>query len=181
MPGTTPVQGMRYGYDGDVISHTAQAHFADDAAAELSVLDTLRTRALKRPAVRIGATQNVPITTVTTVSFSTELWDTHGLWAIGTPTRMIIPNTDAAGIYYVSAQMTSVFGGTPWTQGEITLRKNGGNYLRKKFAGNPYRMQIKGEVWLGAAADYVDVTVYHEGGGSSSCDVVLTAHKICDN
>jgi hypothetical protein len=182
MPGTTDVQLLRYGYDTDVLTHTMQANFADDVATKLTALDAQRTKALKRPSVYVqNNSMNIPITTVTTASFNFEGWDTHGLWNIGTPTRLVIPTSAEAGLYWVQARVSSTFGGTPWTQGEITIRKNGGNTLRTKYIGNPYRMNVEGIVWLGAAADYVDMAVYHEGGGSSSCDVSLRAQKICEN
>jgi len=182
MAGTTTNFGLRYAEVNDVLSHTAEANLADDIAVDLTTQDAARTVALKRPIVRVGNNgYALPVGVVTTVIWDYETYDTHGLFNSGVSTsRLIIPSAATSGIWHVKAHV-SFINASNWTLFEITIRKNGGLTLRRKYYGNPASATIEGLIWLGAAADYVDMAVYHESGGSATVQSQMYAHQVTKN
>lgn len=187
MSGVTSARSIRYATLDDPISDAFLADTTTDIQRELDATDVLKVAAMKRPcAIMHTNSMVIPLTTVTTVNFTIEDVDTHGLINLGTNAqRITIPNAAAAGLYYINA-WTDAFNSSAWTLGELTIRKNGGQEIRRKtynFNGNTtVDIAVGGIVWLGAAADYVDITVYHEGGASDDISTTyLKAFKITGN
>jgi hypothetical protein len=184
MSGIVTSRNIRFATLDDPVSADFLEDTTRDIQRELDTLDGLKTTAMKRPVAIIhtnGVT--VPVTTLTTVQFSTEDVDTHAMVDLTTNNqRITVSSTSGAGLYYVTAHSQGFSSGS-WTMGEFTLRKNGGGVVRRKyynFNGNTtVRMALASVVYLGAVADYVDVQVYHEGGATDDIGITyLKAFKI---
>jgi hypothetical protein len=187
MSGITSARSIRFATLDDPISAAFLADTTTDIQRELDALDVAKLAAMKRPcAIMHTNSMVIPVTTVTIVNFSTEDVDTHGMINLGTNAQRITVSSAAGpGLYYVYA-FTDAFNSGSWTLGELTIRKNGGQTLRSKaynYNGNTtVDLSVSGVVWLGAVNDYVEVTVYHEGGGSDDISTTyLKAFKITGN
>jgi hypothetical protein len=168
MSGTTPTQSIRFAEIPDVLSHTVLANLADDVATQLDAADTARTHALKTPFVNIdrNATVNVPVTTVTTISWDSLITDTHAQVNLGTnPTRITCSATAGAGLYQVVVNVT--VDTTGWTRGDIAFRKNNTIFTSRDFYQPVNQMSFETIVAL-AVNDYIEAHVYHEGGGTTT-------------
>jgi hypothetical protein len=168
MASTTPTQSLRFAQVGDVLTYTALANLADDVATQLDAADVARTHALKTPYANVdrNATINVPVTTVTTITWDSLVTDTHSMINLGTqPTRMTVSASGGAGLYHVVIQ--AVVDVTGWTRGDISLRKNGTQFISRDYYHPINQMSIETVVNL-AVADYIECHVYHEGGGTTT-------------
>jgi hypothetical protein len=187
MSGITLARSIRYATLDDPISAAFLADTVTDIERELDALDVLKLAAMKRPcAIMHTNSFSVAASTVTTVNFTTEDVDTHGMINIGTNAqRITVSSAAGAGLYYVIA-FTDAFNSGAWTLGEITMRKNAGVVARRKcynFNGSTtVDLFVSGVMWLGAVNDFVDMTVYHEGGASDDISTTyLKAFKITNN
>lgn len=187
MGGTTASQGFRYPYIDETITDVSTKNLADDLAADLTgTLDVNRNKALKRPVAKVTrqlSTQNIPDGASTIVTFDNEAYDSDGFFNIGTnANRLIVPSSAFTGIYYAVARCESP-GSGGWNVGEITINKNGGIWVRRKYygpAGNgPSVLLCKGLIYLGAAADFLEMTLTHSGGGTTAAIFMsLTIHRV---
>lgn len=168
MSGTTPTQSIRYGEVTDVLTHTVLANLADDVAAQVDAADIARTAALKTAYANVdrNASLAIPVSTVTTITWDSLVTDTHSMINLGTvPTRMTVSASGGAGLYQVAVQAS--IDGTGWSRGDISLRKNGTQFVSRDFYGPQSSMQIETIVSL-AVGDYIECHVYHEGGGTTN-------------
>lgn len=178
----TDTQSLRFGQVTDVITHTMQQNLADDIAAQLDLADTARTAALKRPIARVqrGTALAIPVTTVTVVPWVTELTDTHAMVDIATqPTRITAGATAGTGAYIVQADLQGSY--TGWTRADLLIYKNGAVYAQRTwFTPQDFNiLAITTMVNFGVVGDFVDLRIYHEGGGSTNTLTVnMNATKI---
>lgn len=186
MSGITTAQSLRFGTLDDPISSTMTEVLAEDIERELGAADALRTAAMKRPVVMIRNNASQTFAAGgggTIVTFNVEDIDTHGMVNLGTSnSRATVSSQSGPGIYYV--QFTCSSPPSSWTTVELTIRKNAGNQVRKKIYSNTTTAEpnIATFLWLGAVADYTDVVLYHDGGGTDAVfDAVLKLHKITTN
>lgn len=181
---TTPTQSLRYAYVTDVISHTASKDLADDVAAQLDAADVARTAALKRPIAkaRRTAAQSIVDSSFVTVTFDTEVWDTHAMIDIaGQPTRITCGATAGIGIYLVRARVNTI-AGTGFTRSDIGILKNGVvKHQNEQWGAVTDEMYCAGHVALGATTDFLTMTIRHIGGGTINASFIeLTAQKIAN-
>lgn len=174
MGNTTPGLALRYGYDGDVITHATVANLADDIAAQLTAADTARAAALRRPVFygrRALGTQNLPVSTTVIVQMDQEIFDTHGMINLGTDnTKISCVAGSGAGIYELTmmARCTT----TSWTKGEWAILKNGVVVVQQTVlapSSNNHAAPL--QVALGVG-DYAQVSLYHEGGGTTTLNYI---------
>lgn len=184
MSGTTDTQSLRYGTVDDVITHLMVANLADDIATQLNAADIARTAALKRPQVKIerNAAMTIAVTTVTTISFDTETIDTHNMVDLaGQPQRVTCNAAAGLGIYHVRANAN--VDTTGWTRGDIFINKNGSTLDARTFWGpvSFAGMELETFVNFASLTDYVSLSLYHEGGGSTGINFIqLYVQKVCD-
>jgi hypothetical protein len=187
MSGITTARSIRFATLDDPVSDEFLADTVLDIERELDALDVLKVTAMKRPCAMMSTNSfTVAVTTLTTVNFATEDVDTHGMINLGTSAQRITVSAAAGpGLYYVLG-FCDAFNSGSWTLGEITLRKNGGQTIRSKYynynGSTSVDMYVGGVIWLGAVNDYVDMTLYHEGGGTDDVGTTtLKAFKITGN
>lgn len=186
MPGVTDTQSIRFGLVTDPYGDwTMVRNEADDIATQLDAADAAKTAALGRPAVSVrrSAALAIPVGVATTVPFDFENFDTHGMADVGgaNPSRITAVAAAGAGHYMFSA--TANVNSVSWTRGDIQLFKNGG-IARSRMLWFPPggTLGLTAIIWLGAVNDYVELRVYHEGGGSDNTIFVnLTAYKLTNN
>jgi hypothetical protein len=184
MSGITSARQIRYATLNDPTSSFFLEDTTRDIQRELDTLDGLKTTAMKRPvAIMHVNAPTVAVTTATTINFTNEDVDTHGMIDIPTNAqRITVSSAAGAGLYYVVAQSQALVSGA-WTLGEMTIRKNGGAVVRRDYYNfngqTSLRMYVASIVYLGAVADYVDLQVYHEGGATDNIgQTFLRAFKI---
>lgn len=184
MAGTTDTQSLRFGQVTDVISHTMQANLADDIAVQLDAADVARAATLKGPVAGASrGSMNLPVGVAQLVTFTSEMFDTHGMIDIATqPTRLTVPSSAVAGIFEVHFE--ALWDTTGWTRGDIYFYKNGGFYSQRTWYAPQSlgTVRFTSQVWLGASGDYLQVYVSHEGGGTTAnISSTLTAYKRTGN
>lgn len=90
-----------------------------------SVADAI-TALWTRHAVRLGSVgQTLNVGSTTTIAFGTELQDTDGYHASGSAS-IIVPSTDLAGLYIITARFTRSNGN--WAGGWVSISVNGSLY-----------------------------------------------------
>lgn len=170
MGSTTPGLALRYGYDGDVITHATVANLADDIATQLTAADTARAAALRRPVFygrRALSTQNLPVNTTVIMSMDQEIFDTHGMIDLPADnTKISCVAGSGAGVYEITmmARCTT----TGWTKGEWAIIKNSTVVVQQTIiapTANNHSAPL--EVALGVG-DFLQVSLYHEGGGTTT-------------
>jgi hypothetical protein len=185
MPGVTDTQSIRFGLVTDPIDWTMVRNEADDIATQLDAADVAKLAALTRPIVKVRrvAAQALPVGVATAISWDSTVQDTHGMSGVGTgtPTRVTVSAAAGAGHYMVAAAAT--LNSASWTRGDMQLFKNGGLIRARELWFPPGgSLGLSAIVWLGAVADFLDLRIYHEGGGSDNTVFVqLTAYKLCNN
>jgi len=187
MSGITTARSIRFATLDDPISAAFLEDTAKDIARELDAADVLKTAAMKRPCAMVHTdTFTVAVSTVTTVNFTTEDVDTHAMVNLGTNAqRITVSSSSGAGLYYVTA-FSEAFDSSAWTMGEFTITKNGTGQVRRKYynynGSTTLKMHVSGIIHLGTVGDYVDLRVYHEGGGTDNLSSTwLKAFKITIN
>jgi hypothetical protein len=160
-------------------------NLADDIAAQLDLADAARAHALKRPQAfsQRQAALGIPVSSVLVVNFDFEIWDTNGMIDIaGQPSRITAVAGAGAGLYLVN--MILYTDTTAWTKADILLSKNGTMMTQRTFHTPQsfsylYHSQI---VYMGTVSDFLTMSVYHEGGGTTNtAEVDFQAWKIADN
>jgi hypothetical protein len=99
MAGATTVQAFPYPFINEAATPVSVQNLANAVDAKLATLDASRALALRRDtaqAARISGSQSITINTATVLTFNSEMWDTNGLYAPGTPDRLTIVRT---GLY----------------------------------------------------------------------------------
>lgn len=184
MAGVTDTQSIRFGQVSDVVTHTMVANEADDIAVQLDAADLARTHALKRPQAYVSrsASFNLPVSTITVVTFDVINWDTHSMVNLATfPQRVTVGATAGTGIYHCYVRATPDT--TSWTKGDVILQKNGAFHMQKT-AWQPVSFStIAAEFFVNMAltTDYLSVAMYHEGGGTTAVSgVEFYVQKISD-
>jgi hypothetical protein len=138
------------------------------SAARLGVIETGIFDAHYRPSAAVynSAAQSIPNTTLTVVTFNTELYDTDNMHSTVSNTgRLVAP---VAGKYHIAARIGFVTNATGGRQG--LLRVNGVTNIDQDIdfgptaAGACYLLLATD--YLMAAADYVEVTVVQTSGGA---------------
>jgi hypothetical protein len=170
VPGVTDTQSLRFGVDGESISYTTQRDLADDIATQLDAADALRNAVLRLPVVQLrrGAALAIPVTTITTIPWDTELEDSHGMWDAGSPTRVTAVAAAGTGLYMIDLFSQSDM--TSWTRADLLLRRNGTFYSQKSYY-NPQNFDWLQATWmidLDTVGHYFEVAIYHEGGGTTN-------------
>ncbi len=173
MPKVTDTQSLRYGVVGDPVSYTMIRDLADDIATQLDLADAARITAMQRPSVLVGRTTALSLpASMTPVPWTTTFGspDPHGMTAVGggTPSRVTVTASAGAGTYFVTAEMQNLY--TGWTRADIAIYRNGSYYAQRTWRApqdlNP--LQFSSLVNLPNVGDYVEMYVYHEGGGTTS-------------
>lgn len=180
MAGVTPTQSLRYGQVTDVVAHTFQADLADDIDTQLQAAITARNAARLRPratARRVLTSLSVAATTLVVVPFDSEADDTNGMVDVATqPNRITCSASAGAGGYYVSGFVDSA-AGSAFTRSDIQINRNGTQVLHRSYWGQVTEMFVDGWVSL-AVGDYLELAVYHEGGGTvSMSDLFMEVQK----
>jgi hypothetical protein len=170
MAGTTPTQSIRFAELADVESHTVLANLADDVATQLDAADVARTHGLKTPVAKAerNAALNIPVSTITTVPMDQIDGDTHGMINLGSfPNRITVSASAGAGLYQIEAFGVTV-DTTGWTRGTIHIRKNGAAFYSKSLFKPVSFVGLNTEITVNlAVADYIEIAVEHEGGGTT--------------
>jgi hypothetical protein len=127
-----------------------------------------------RCSVRVTA-QTIGTVSETSLSWDTENYDTDGMFAVGTPTRVTIVTP---GRYDILLNI-SIGGGAFLERCVAYIRVNGATYIaecgeRKRAAGWPSASQfpILTEYRF-VAGDYIEVRVYQENAGNEPCTATL--------
>lgn len=169
MAGTTDTQSIRYGQDTDVIDHTVLKNLADDVAVQLDAADVARTAALQRASVFVRrlAVLALPAAASTVVPWDSISYDTHGMVNLGAPTRVTVTASSGAGVYMVHATPIS-WVDTAWTRADVLVSKNGTAYMQRTLWGPQDTLAVQGMVFLGTVGDYIEVSIYHESGGTTN-------------
>lgn len=184
MPGITDTQSIRFGQVTDPLDWTMLRNEADDIATQLDAADTAKTAALTRPAARVRRLAQValPVNTTTTIAFDSEDFDTHGIADVGgaNPSRITAVSAAGTGHYMFSASLTA--NSASWTLGRLGLFKNGALARERALWFPPGgSLGVQGIIYLGVIGDFVDLRVYHEGGGSDlTIFVGLSVFKLCN-
>lgn len=118
-----------------------------------------------------STTQSIPNTTVTAISFDTELYDTDNYWTVGSPTIFTIP---ATGTYLISACIAFTAGSA--VQGSLLMEVNGA----ATSARNSHNMMTGGNqtfynvstIISATAGDTVTVNAFQATGGNLNTDSV---------
>lgn len=171
MASVTDTQSLRFGQVTDVLSHTMMRDLADDTAVQLDNADAARTTALKRPMVKIqrNGSLAIPVTTIVIIPWDIETTDTHGMVDIPTqPTRVTAVAAAGSGLYLVEIDVLSDM--TSWTRADVLLRRNGTFYTQKSFyqPQNFTHLQVSTFMDLDTVGQYLEVGLYHEGGGTTN-------------
>lgn len=171
MAGVTDTQSLRFGQVTDVITHTMIANLADDFATKLDAVDAVRAAVLRRPVAWARKNNITPlaVNTQTTVAFDTKLADTHGMIdLVGQPTRITATSLAGPGFYVVEAAATC--DSASWTRGDISIFKDGAVAAQRTLISpvSLCDMTVTAIIWLGVVTDFLDMRLYHEGGGTTN-------------
>jgi hypothetical protein len=114
--------------------------------------------------LRRAAGQALTTGSFTTISWDNEVFDTRNMWAIAAPTRLVAP---VPGIYAISGMggLASAIGGRI----AIQWRKNGSaiEFGGALGAAGATEVAPSASTLVSLAAnDYMEMQMYHEGGGS---------------
>ena len=131
-----------------------------------------------QPAVRVYSNANYDpgIGAWESVDFTHERWDTDGMWAIGTPERLVVP-ADGDGIMHIGGNVEFDNGGGVGesTMG-VRILLNGGVVIAQTFASDDndgpdtsYNISTDYDV---DAADFLELQVYTSG----NVDVLSTGN-----
>ena len=120
----------------------------------------------KRPMVRVNRTNSLTIAASgvpTAVTWETEIFDTDAMWAIGQPSRLVVP---LQGIYLMGATVTW---GQLSSSREIFFMVNGATELERKTIHNT--LAFNGGcsfqyLWYLNAGDYVELYAAQYSGGT---------------
>jgi hypothetical protein len=127
-----------------------------------------------------STTQSINNTSLTALSWDTEVYDTDGCWDVGTPTHL----TAARDGYYMAGGSIYMTAATNNAASAILLyvRKNGTTILQSNaihtIAGKLLFLEVTaGMFWL-SAGDYVEVLIYHDEGGAKNVEAATaTTHN----
>lgn len=145
--------------------------------AHLAQRDIVR----KRPYAKMAKLTSTTITTgvVTTLTFDTEIDDTHAIVNLGTNnTRFTIPASQA-GVYFVTVSAVNLVFGVAVTS-ELTIRHNATDRYRKKGQAKGHDNMAAGYLNM-AVADFVDFQFWHDAGVNATIAAVYaTIYKVSD-
>ena len=184
MPGVTSTQNLRFGYVTDPQDWTMQRNLADDMARELDAADVAKAAALGRPAVHVrrNATLALGDGATVLVPMDSEIYDTHGMVDVAgaNPSRVTVTASSGTGHYFASGIVTA--NTTGWTRGDIQLSRNGTIQRSRTLWFQPGgSINVSGIVYLGTVGDYLDLRVFHTGGGSTNATFVqFYVFKLCN-
>ena len=123
-------------------------------------------------AVRLSGSQSIPNATNTLLQFNTEDWDTNSAYDTSSY-RFTVPSGEA-GKYFFHARVYIEWGNAAGEVGRLQIAKNGTAVAIDAVtaSGDPTSgSSIRITTLLDlAVADYVDVRLYHNQGGSQDAD-----------
>jgi len=127
--------------------------------------------------------QSIPNSTLTALSFDTEIHDTDGCWSSGTPTRL----TASTSGYYEAGGSVNIVSSSGSFHLWIGIRKNGTTWLANNStwadaaeSPNAWVGVSTGMFWMDAG-DYVEVVIYQTSGGSRNTRAASSEnqHECC--
>lgn len=154
--------------DGDLFTRTsgALARLTRASLAADSAFSSLYAPALSMGKVYRNASQSAASATEVPISFDTEVRDDASYWAIGNPTRLVIPST---GVYEIEAQVTWANGATTLVAADV--RVNGTDYYanagKVPNSGLNTRIQVSSGALPLNASDYVEIVSFYSAGTSN--------------
>jgi len=175
--GTAVVQRTSLNFTGDGVS------VADTGGKSVVTIDGGAAGAFSGARVSGGTPTSVPDDTATAVVFDTEAYDTDGYWDAGAPTRITIADE---GTYHIGAQV-EVDALDDFSLLRFWFRLNGTTTIathsqKNTAAGSePVSAVTLSTDYEFAAADYVQVFVYHENTGATTIEASNSSiwiHKV---
>lgn len=149
--------GVKRGVDGT----TAQQHSA--GAVVRHVASALDFEGGPWARVYRSTQQTIPHITITAISFDTKVFDSGGLWVVGSPSRLTVP-AGYGGQWLVVGQASFV-GSASGASRTADINKNG---IRKSRIRTPATIAgfygIVGGIIDAVAGDYFELAVLHDTG-----------------
>ncbi len=140
MPASTPVYGITYPCSGETIDPSVFATFANTLDAALAQGTAALAQATNRPNVQVQATaaQAVVINVVTTLTYTTEIYDNDAMADLAANNERLTIQTD--GVYFIWGAFNTG-STTTQTSAAVILTVNGverGRYKTRPIAINNF-------------------------------------------
>lgn len=171
MPGMTPL-GIVYPCGDDTIDPDVFAQYASTTQDALTATDVIALKVTRPPAAqvsRFSAVQSIAAGVSTAVSWTTEYYDTDGLFTLASPTILTV---QSAGTYMVSNKLTEVSNPTTGTSLRQAILLNGVERGFNKSDGLTGAYGYAAPQWVSAflinlvAGDQVSVNILFTGTGN---------------